>query len=200
MIGGVITAAIVVAGTSVGTFHTFPELATSLAQQLGPGGSWALGIGLFAAGFSSAITAPYASSIIASTVLGWEAERRLRWVWGTVLLVGFLFGISGVKPIPVILTVQALNGLILPLLVVLLIAAVNQRALIPAKHLPGLAYNVVLLVLLGSVVLVGLNQVMKTFVSLDLLSQRYFHGLVGCSGLLVAGMGVWLYRVRTRSS
>ncbi len=196
--GGLITAAILIAGTSVQAFSSFPDLAGSLREKMGPVGSLALGVGLFAAGFSSSITAPYASSVIASTIFGWEDQRRLRLVWGTVLLTGFLFGISGIKPIPVILTVQALNGLILPLLVAVLIIVINQRRIIPATHVPGLLYNVLLLLMLGSVVLIGLNQVEKALISFNLLAESYFHVLVGCSAALMMIMGWWVYRVRDR--
>lgn len=196
LVGGLITAAILIAGTSVQAFSSFPELADSLHEKLGPVGSLALGVGLFAAGFSSSITAPYASSIIASTVFGWEDQRRLRLVWGTVLFVGFLFGISGIKPIPVILTVQALNGLMLPLLVALLIMVVNQRSVNSTSHLPSLFYNLLLLLMLGSVVLIGLNQVEKALLSLNIISQSYFKVLVWCSGVLVVVMGGWVYRAR----
>ena len=197
LIGGLITAAILIAGTSVQAFSSFPELAGSLHAKLGPVGSLALGVGLFAAGFSSSITAPYASSIIASTVFGWEDSRRLRWVWGTVLLIGFSFGISGIKPIPVILTVQALNGLMLPLLVAVLILLSNHQALLLVAHRQGWFYNSVLLVIFGSVVLIGLNQVEKALITLNIISQSYFNILVWCSGLLVVAMGGWVYKVRT---
>lgn len=194
--GGLITAAILIAGTSVQAFSSFPELAGSLREKLGVVGVLALGVGLFAAGFSSTITAPYASSIIASVVFGWEDTRRLRWVWGTVLLIGFLFGVSGIRPIPVILTVQALNGMVLPLLVALLIVVVNQRSVMAAPHLPGLLYNLLLLLMLGSVVLIGLNQVEKALISLNVLSQSYFNVLIWCSGVLMMVMAGWMYSVR----
>jgi Mn2+/Fe2+ NRAMP family transporter len=116
LIGGLITIWILMAGTLVGNFSSFSELANEFQQKIGMVGVYALGIGLFAAGFSSAITSPYAASIIATSVFGAEKKNTVRLVWGAVLLIGFIFGISGVKPIPVILTVQALNGLILPLI------------------------------------------------------------------------------------
>ncbi len=196
LVGGLITAAILIAGTSVQAFSSFPELAGSLREKLGPVGSLALGIGLFAAGFSSSITAPYASSVIASTVFGWEDQRRLRLVWVTVLLVGFLFGISGIKPIPVILTVQALNGLMLPLLVALLIMVVNQRSVTSTSHLPGLLYNLLLLLMLGSVLLIGMNQVEKALITANIISQSYFMVLAWCSGVLVVVMGGWVLKMR----
>ena len=74
-------------------FTSFPALADEFRNKVGGVGAWALGIGLFAAGFSSAITSPYAASIIASNVLGAQSKNSIRWVWGTVLLIGFLFGI-----------------------------------------------------------------------------------------------------------
>jgi len=196
LVGGLITAAILIAGTAVGTFTSFAELAQGLEHKLGTVGSLALAVGLFAAGFSSSITAPYASSIIASTVFGWTDQKRLRLVWGAVLLTGFFFGISGIKPIPVILTVQALNGLILPLLVALLIGIVNQQTVIPAHLLPGPVYNLLLLFMLGSVMLIGLNQVQKTLVAAGLLAGNGMMWMAGISAVAVVAVGVRVFSKR----
>ncbi len=160
-IGGLITAAILVAGTAVSSFSNFNELASSLTQSIGPLGGWALGIGLFAAGFSSAITSPYAASIIAGSVFDWRLSHQ-RIVWITVLLTGFVFGISGIKPIPVILAVQALNGLVLPLLTAFLILMVNHPDLVPQEHRPSISYNVVLIAIFSSVLMMGLNNIDKS--------------------------------------
>ncbi|MCK6616432.1 MAG: Nramp family divalent metal transporter [Cyclobacteriaceae bacterium] len=191
LVGGLITAAILIAGTSVQAFSSFPELALALKEKLGPVGSLALGVGLFAAGFSSAITAPYASSIIASTVFGWDDPRRLRLVWGAVLLTGFLFGISGIKPIPVILTVQALNGLILPLLVALLVFLVNSKALIQENYRQRFVANFILLLVFGSIVLVGLNQVEKVLITVGLWESSKLNLLAILSLVLTAMVGLW---------
>jgi Mn2+/Fe2+ NRAMP family transporter len=163
--GGLITAAIVVAGTSMQAFTSFPQLAHLLEQQAGPAGKLALGMGLFAAGFSSSVTAPYAAAMVAHTVFGVHKTNKLRGVWGAVLGVGFFFGMSGIKPIPVILTVQALNGLILPLLAAWMVLLVNHGKIMPAIHQPGRFYNAVLLLVFASIMMVGLNQVEKALVS-----------------------------------
>jgi manganese transport protein len=162
LIGGFITAAILIAGTTIHDFSSFPALAAAFESKLGRPGFYALALGLFAAGFSSAITSPYASSVIARTVFQFEQEKKVKWVWGVVLLTGFFFGVSGIKPIPVILTVQALNGLILPLLVVFLVIMINDSNIIPAgyRHRPW--YNVVLLSILFVVLVIGLNQIDRT--------------------------------------
>ncbi len=161
LIGGLITAAILIAGTSVKSFSNFNELADTLIQNSGPIGGWALGVGLFAAGFSSAITSPYAASIISSSVFDLN-DKGQRLTWILVLATGFAFGISGVKPIPVILTVQALNGLVLPLLTAYLIILINDGEIIPVEHRHSSFYNVILLIIFGSVLLMGLNNIDKS--------------------------------------
>ncbi len=178
--GGLITAAILVAGTSVSDFTSFENLAVAFQSSIGPVGSLALGCGLFAAGFSSTITAPYASAVIGSTVFDIQEKRKLAMLWGMVLLVGFTFGISGIKPIPVILFVQALNGFILPLLVYYLIIIVNSQEIIPEGFRHPKMYNVVLLFILGSVLLMGLNNIAKTIISTFAIEfENYFIIIVG---------------------
>jgi manganese transport protein len=161
VIGGLITAAILIAGTAVPPFTGFPELSAVLQSTLGPVGGWALGLGLFAAGFSSAITSPYAASIIASSVFGWE-KRLQRWVWALVVLTGFLVGISGVKPIPVILLVQALNGLVLPLLTAFLVLMINDPQIVPVPFRPTRYYNGLLMLIFGSILFMGLHSLDKS--------------------------------------
>jgi len=165
LIGGMITAWIMLAGTIVGNFSSFGELAAIFQNKMGFIGSFALGLGLFAAGFSSAITSPYAASLIASTVFGTENKKIIRLVWMSVLLTGFVFGISGIKPIPVILAVQAMNGLILPLLTYFLILIVNDSKVVPAPHRHSAGYDLVLLAILGTTLVIGFNNVDKAITS-----------------------------------
>ena len=82
-------------------------------------------IGLFAAGFTSSITAPLAAAItlksVGSASQDWsEKSLRYRLGWGVVLLTGLIFGVTGVKPVPVIILAQAANGLILPVVSIFL--------------------------------------------------------------------------------
>ncbi len=184
-IGGLITAWILLAGTLVHEFSSFPILASEFQDRVGLFGVWALGIGLFAAGFSSAITSPYAASIIASNVLGVENKNSVRMVWGTVLLTGFLFGISGVKPIPIILAVQALNGLILPLVTAYLIIIVNDEELIPTVHRHSGYYNVVLILIFSAVLLIGLTSIDKSYSAYAGLKEGHFAIIVTVTALLV---------------
>ena len=165
LIGGLITAFILIAGTAITDFSSFTNLYNDFEIKVGKGAAISLALGLFAAGFSSAITAPYASAIIAKTVFEAKEERTVKAVWMAVLLTGFLIGLSGVRPIPVILVVQALNGLILPLLVIFLILVSNDQRIIQGEFRHSTIYNVLLLVVLGAVTLISLNNVDKALIS-----------------------------------
>jgi Mn2+/Fe2+ NRAMP family transporter len=172
LIGGLITAWILLAGTMVGNFSSFQELARSFELKMGAPGVWALATGLFAAGFSSAITSPYAASIIIQSTAKENKYAKIAWIF--VLATGFLFGISGVKPIPVILLVQAINGLILPLITLFLILIVNDRKIVPDNYQHARAYNLFLLLIFGFVIFIGLNNVDKSISTFLHLETQHF--------------------------
>ncbi|MCW5909716.1 MAG: Nramp family divalent metal transporter [Cyclobacteriaceae bacterium] len=197
MIGGIITACILLAGTVAGAFTSFPALAEVLENNIGSWAALALGVGLFAAGFSSAITSPYAASLIASTVLGSENKKHVRLVWAVVLLTGFGFGISGVKPIPVILAVQALNGFVLPLLAYFLTRMANDNRLVKAEHQHAAWYNSILLLIFGITALIGINNVDKA-VSDAFKLTAHFEVVVTITAVLLALVTVQLVRSKKR--
>jgi Mn2+/Fe2+ NRAMP family transporter len=201
LIGGLITAWIMLAGTLVGSFSSFDELATLFENKIGVIGSLALGLGLFAAGFSSAITSPYAASLIASTVFGTEKKSIIRLAWMSVLLTGFAFGISGIKPIPVILTVQALNGLILPLITYFLILIVNDSKVVPIRYRHAALYDLVLLVILGTTLIIGFNNVDKAITNAFAQTSDNHFKLIGLltSAILLAA-AIQLIRLRKKSA
>jgi Mn2+/Fe2+ NRAMP family transporter len=174
LIGGLITMAIVVAGTAVQDFESFEVLAQTLRSKLGGWAFFALALGLFAAGFSSSITSPYASSVIAGNVFGMKNNSYARTTWGMVMLTGFCFGISGIKPIPVILTVQALNGFILPMITLFLVLIVNDTRIVKQEDQHRTWYNIVLLVILFVMLLIGLNNVDRVLVSVLGLTSNHF--------------------------
>jgi Mn2+/Fe2+ NRAMP family transporter len=131
-----------------------------------------LGFGLFAAGFSSAITAPLAAAITVESILGKKDKTqpatqsvRGRLVWGAVLLAGMLFGLlaggQNATPEAVIIAAQVLNGLLLPAISILLFLLVNDRQLIPTEKLNPLYSNILLLLMVGVTTFLGLVQLLK---------------------------------------
>ncbi len=151
-LGGLISMAILVVGSLVDGPFSFPALATVLGARLGPWASALFAVGLFAAGLSSAITAPLAAAITTRSLLSptadddrWsEAAWRYRSVWLAVVVVGVVLGVTGVRPIPAIIAAQALNGVLLPVAAVLLLLAVNDRLLMGAAGLNPVLANVAL--------------------------------------------------------
>jgi len=153
-LGGLVSISIVI--TSAAAFYgTGQEInnASDLALQLEPVlGRWAtgfIGIGLFAAGLTSAITAPLAAAYATCGILGWKKDlksRRFRSIWMVILLIGIILSAVGMKPVPVILFAQAANGVLLPIIAFYLLWAVNDRKLMEEHH------NHLLLNIIGGIV------------------------------------------------
>jgi Mn2+/Fe2+ NRAMP family transporter len=140
LLGGLISVGILVVGTAVAPPFGFEALGEVLETRLGGAARALFAAGLFAAGSSSAITAPLAAAVTARSLLAppgdarWTSRGwRFRAIWSAVLLVGVGFGLTDVRPIPAIVVAQALNGLLLPLVAVFLLWTVNDRALMGAR-------------------------------------------------------------------
>ena len=148
-LGGLITAAVVVAASPLlGQGADAADAATVAARLeplLGRAAPVFFGIGLFAAGLTSAITAPLAAAYAAGGALGWGADLksgRIRLLWGFVLLTGMFCGIFlGASPYQIILLAQAGNGVVLPLALILLLVVVNRTAIM-GKYRNSLVANV----------------------------------------------------------
>ena len=141
-LGGLVTLSIML--TSFIAFHGRAEglSLAGLAEQLEPLlGQWAqlfFSLGLFAAGLSSAITAPLAAAYAANGAFGWNESlkgRRFRLTWALVLLAGAVVALTGVKPLAAILFAQYANGMLLPLLALVLVWLANR------SHILGEAVN-----------------------------------------------------------
>lgn len=133
-LGGLISIA-VVSSAAAAFFAQQISVATAadLGRQLQPLlGDWAslfMGVGLLAAGLSSAITAPLAGAYALSGVLGWQQgfdDPRFKATWLIILCCGAAVAVSGVKPIAIIWFAQFANGLMLPLLAIFLLRVMNN--------------------------------------------------------------------------
>ena len=158
-LGGLITAAVVVAASPLfgeAGDADVAAVAARLEPLLGRAAPLFFGVGLFAAGLTSSITAPLAAAYAASGALGWGSDlksRRFQLLWGGVLLTGMVFGIFlGASPYQIILLAQAGNAVVLPLTLVLLLVVVNHTGIM-GRHrnsrLANIAGAVVVLVILG---------------------------------------------------
>ncbi len=133
-LGGLITLAVM--STSAAAFFggdsefSAANMARQLEPLLGSGARYFFAAGLFAAGLSSAVTAPLAAAYAVCGVLGWSQDLkspRFRAVWITVLVCGTGFAALGTKPLLAILFAQAANGFLLPICALFLLVVMNRR-------------------------------------------------------------------------
>lgn len=174
-LGGVISIAVLLVGTAVTGAFTFETLAKALDLQLGGWATLLLGTGLFAAGISSTLTAALAASITAQSILSsdktdpnWNTNGlRFRAVWIAVLLTGLLFGMTGLQPVPLIILAQAFNGIILPVIAIVLLILINHSRLIPRPHQSGNLYNLLTGVVVFTTIVIGLTNVTRAMASVS---------------------------------
>jgi manganese transport protein len=162
VIGGLISGAILLVGTQISGDYSYESVVTALEARFGVFGKWLFGLGLFAAGFSSAMTAPLAAAVAGQSLFGrgWEgSSKKFRLVWGGVLAIGMVFGVLDFKPIPVIILAQALNGLLLPLMATFLLLSANDRVLL-GDYANGKYANLLTIVIVGITVFLGLHNIL----------------------------------------
>jgi len=161
-LGGIISMAVLI--TAAVSFYgkdTLLKNAADLAVQLEPLlGNWArvsMSVGLFAAGFTSAITAPLAAAYAAKGILGWKCgpkDWKFRAIWIGIILIGMVFSQAGASPVEAILFAQVANGILLPVIAGYLLWIMNRSTILgeyrnkPAANLIG-GFVVLVTLMLG---------------------------------------------------
>jgi len=134
-LGGVISVSIVI--TSAVAFfgkgisvETGAQMAEQLKPLFGSFTKFLFGLGFFAAGMSSAVTAPYAAAYASSGILGFKKgadSKGFKAVWLGVIFIGLIVSLFKLNPLSVIIFAQVANGLILPVASVFLLVVLNSR-------------------------------------------------------------------------
>jgi len=154
-LGGVITLAILSTasvafyGTDAGKISA-ANMASQLEPLLGNAAQYFFAVGLFAAGLTSAITAPLAGAYAMCGMLGWSnnmKSRQFKWVALVILIFGATVASLRLDPISVIIFAQAANGLLLPIVTFYLVWLVNQKAVM-GKYTNSLLVNLLTLPML----------------------------------------------------
>jgi Mn2+/Fe2+ NRAMP family transporter len=159
-LGGLISILIIITAASTGGSLEKVTSAKDLAIQLEPlFGSSArvfMGIGLMAAGISSALTAPLAAAYAAKGLFGWsddEKQWKFRAVWMAILLIGILVSVIDVDRVLIIQFAQITNAVLLPFIAVYLVYVANSKKLM-GKFANGLVSNILgILVILFTLLL-----------------------------------------------
>ena len=169
VVGGVVTAAIMIVATVVIAGDTsrpaLEALQVGIDQRFPDIGRWAMGAGLFAAGLTSAIAAPVAAGWAVCGVMGWNASsgsKAFKGVALMVLAVGMLFAIFAARPVALIVLAQATNAVLLPLVALVLLAIVNSP-LIPHDYRNGWPQNLIVTGVIGVVLLLAATKLLSVF-------------------------------------
>ena len=162
-LGGLITLAIMITGTEIPPDFTFRKMYTVFAER---GNSTFASIaagGLVAAGLSSAITCPLAAAMGASILLGNDHPKMksdkmgYQVVWMLVLGIGAMFLFLNSKPIPAIISAQAINGILLPLIVFFLLILANDEEVTGLTWKNSKIYNILSGVILLAITWISIN-------------------------------------------
>ncbi|AWL11257.1 Protein Malvolio [Saliniradius amylolyticus] len=151
-LGGLITLAIL-STASVAFFGqqvnslSAATIAHQLEPLLGESAQYFFAVGLFAAGLTSAITAPLAGAYAVCGMLGWSNDMkntRFRLVALFILIFGAVVASLGLDPFAVIIFAQATNGVLLPVVTFYLVWLVNSRKVMQ-EQTNGLGLNLLLI-------------------------------------------------------
>ena len=134
-LGGLVSMAIVVSAAAIPStqLNSVIDVASGLEPLYGSAAKYLIGLGLFGAGITSAVTAPLAAAYVANSCFNWNVATshwKFKAVWMLVMGVGVLSLGSSFKPIAVIQFAQIANGLLLPILVGTLIWVSTSKTIL----------------------------------------------------------------------
>ncbi|MCK0130982.1 Nramp family divalent metal transporter [Flavobacteriaceae bacterium F08102] len=167
VLGGAVSMSIIVAASAIqtGDISSAADLAKGLEPLFGANARYFLGVGLFAAGITSAITAPLAAAFVASGCLGWGANMKslkFRAVWIFILGLGVFFSSMGYKSVTIIKFAQVTNGILLPVIAGFLLWIVNKKTVL-GNYRNSKFQNIMGGLILLITLFLGLKSVLKVF-------------------------------------
>ena len=139
LIGGLVSLSIIITAASVNNkdVNGVIDLAKGLEPLYGNFAIYFLGIGLFASGITSSITAPLAAAYVAKSCFGWKdslKSRKFRAIWIIILIIGVLVSMVKINPIEIIKFAQFSNSLLLPIIAIILLWLINNKNIISNKY------------------------------------------------------------------
>ncbi|HHC80055.1 MAG TPA: divalent metal cation transporter [Flavobacteriia bacterium] len=167
VLGGIVSMAIIVSATAIQTkeINNAADLAKGLEPLFGSFAKYFMAIGLFAAGITSAITAPLAAAYVANGCFGWKGSLKsikFRAVWMFILGLGVLFSSLGIKSIEIIKFAQVANGILLPIIAGFLLWIMNKKALL-GDYKNTKFQNFIGIIILAITIFLGLKSIFKVF-------------------------------------
>ena len=160
----VATAAASLFGTGIEVLNA-GDMAVGIEPLFGSAARVMLGIGLLAAGLTSAITAPMATAYVLGEILQKPANSNTRFFKVTalsIIVLGSLIAMLNIKPVSLIVIAQVANGLLLPIIATLLLFIMNRKKLL-GEYANGVWSNIagaaIVLLTLG----LGIRAILRVF-------------------------------------
>lgn len=164
-LGGLVSMAILITASAapISDMNNAMDMAKGLEPLFGKMALYFMAIGLLAAGVTSAITAPLAAAYVASSCFGWGGgmqDKRFKSTWAFVLLCGVIFLSFDIKPIQVIQFAQVANGVLLPVMALLLLWVVNKKAVM-GENRNTVLQNVLGMAIVAFAIFLGTKSILK---------------------------------------
>lgn len=170
-IGGLVSIAILASAANIFftnniSIDNLGEIAIQIEPLFGNLASMALAIGLLAAGLTSAMTAPLATSYIVTEI--WKSENkklqeiRFKSIAIAIVLVGATVNIFNINTIQIIFFAQVANGILLPFVAVFLVKlSMNKK--IMGEYVNNKVQNMAAFAILIISIALGLRTILRAF-------------------------------------
>lgn len=143
------------------TVTSAADMSRQLEPAFGAGANYMMAVGLFAAGLSSAITAPMATGYALTECFGLDSKGKgFKATALVILAIGASVGTLDIKPIDAILFAQMANGLLLPIIAVFLLVTMNRTKIL-GKFTNSAGQNVLGAAVILIAVGLGVRLIMK---------------------------------------
>jgi len=165
IIGGFVSMAIIVSASNsnLSTINNAIDIAKGLEPLYGEAAKYFLAIGLFAAGITSAITAPLAAAYVLKGIFNWDnglKSKKFKAVWMLILFLGVLFSSLQIKPIEIIKFAQITNGILLPIISGFLLWIMNKKSVL-SNYSNNFTQNIFGFIILVLTIFLGVKSIWK---------------------------------------
>ena len=135
-LGGLVSLCIIISAAALEgqSVESASDLGQALAPLYGDFATTLMSLGLFAAGITSAITAPMAAAFVVCECFGWRTNSKgYKSIALLVLATGVILSSMQIRPIEVVRFAQITNGILLPVVGLFLVFLVNNSKLMQGK-------------------------------------------------------------------
>ena len=165
IVGGFISICIIISSTSIGldNLNSAIDLAKAIEPVFGSFSKHLISFGLFAAGLTSAITAPLAAAYVTCGCLNWNTDLKsfnFRIIWFVVLFIGVVCSSLNISSIEIIKFAQVANGILLPTVTFFLILIANSKKVL-GNYANSWKNNLISLFVFLITLILGIKSVIK---------------------------------------